>query len=555
MKTLISLLTFGLLLLPGMALCSEGEESYGHLSYLEGDVTVIRLDGREDRGVVNLPVVPGDVIKTGAEGRCEIQFDNGTVTRLDKKGSLLVKTILAPSLTTSWKVTTLELQKGNLYTLSNNYSREIFQVTGPSASILLKSDSNSLVTVNENNDTSVFSERGKVKVMYGESPEKLKEMSIRRGESIRITSKNMIEASQDKDIEFLMWNVKINKHFEELHEGINRLPKPLMRYPRAVIDWAMRWSSIHGEWLYDDIFGLVWRPYLMGGIYHRPFFNADFVTVGDRLFVVPQEAWGWIPMYLGRWYWNDKKGWMWIPGNGFRYTDFFVSSFRYSFYNWFYHQSLNWYWMNYYDNWHMYHNVNPGYPPPAYNPPTKTKRMKGYVIPTDMRELLQKLEKASPALTKSLKLKEVTSIKPGEKLPRLNSLAVERSRTKADSNRRTRSATVFSESGTNFRDWNPDGRNLISRGIKYEYNSARNDIVAPELKLRSSIISDNQKWGLRMAVRSGSNYSSESSFQGSGSYSGGSDSGGSRSVSSSSSSSASRSHSDSSGGGTGKSKD
>ena len=71
------------LTLPVMA--AEGESIYGHVSFVEDQATIIRSDQAEDKAVVNLPLVPGDTIVTGDNGRCELQFDNGTVIRLDQK--------------------------------------------------------------------------------------------------------------------------------------------------------------------------------------------------------------------------------------------------------------------------------------------------------------------------------------------------------------------------------------------------------------------------------------------------------------------------------------
>ena len=62
---------------------------YGHISYVEpgpeGAVPTVVREGRAEAeaAVVNLPIGPGDTVRTTAGRRVEIQFDTGTIVRLD----------------------------------------------------------------------------------------------------------------------------------------------------------------------------------------------------------------------------------------------------------------------------------------------------------------------------------------------------------------------------------------------------------------------------------------------------------------------------------------
>ena len=117
---------------PGNFVYAE-ESTYGHISYVDKEAKVIREDHTEHKAVVNLPVTSGDQVVTSNKGRCELQFDNGTIIRLDKNTRLKVTTILAPSLTSRWKVTTLHLLEGQIYTMIQSYNREMFQVLSNAA--------------------------------------------------------------------------------------------------------------------------------------------------------------------------------------------------------------------------------------------------------------------------------------------------------------------------------------------------------------------------------------------------------------------------------------
>jgi len=48
-----------------------------------------------------------------------------------------------------------------------------------------------------------------------------------------------------------------------------------------------------------------------------PYSHGRWTMAQGQLFWVPFETWGWVPYHLGIWVWNEKKGWLWIPGSVF----------------------------------------------------------------------------------------------------------------------------------------------------------------------------------------------------------------------------------------------
>ena len=93
----------------------SGIESSGHISLIEGEITIVKTDGEMLRGAVNYPLVTGDVILTGKKGRCELQLTNGTIIRLDKNSDIKLISLLTESLTSGKKISTLKLMKGSIY--------------------------------------------------------------------------------------------------------------------------------------------------------------------------------------------------------------------------------------------------------------------------------------------------------------------------------------------------------------------------------------------------------------------------------------------------------
>ncbi len=123
---------------------------------------------------------------------------------------------------------------------------------------------------------------------------------------------------EKRDIEFMAWNEYVDRHFKELHYGISKVPANLTKFKnQALLYWAEKWSSRFGEWIYDELFGYVWRPADERFAFsQRPFFHASFARVNGELFLIPQEPWGWVPAHMGTWVWL-KRGWTWIPGDWF----------------------------------------------------------------------------------------------------------------------------------------------------------------------------------------------------------------------------------------------
>ncbi|MCP5103084.1 MAG: FecR domain-containing protein [bacterium] len=528
----LMLITFGFT--TGDAYASDAEigSIYGHISYVEGNPKVIRTDKTQEDATVNLPVVPGDLIVTGAKSRCELQFDNGTVMRIGKKSRLKVVTVLAKSLTTRWKITTLELQHGKLYTINQSYNNERFQIITPNAAIKLKRNSISTIDF-RGGKTLITCDRGKFDVMFGDEAKDLSKETVKKGKTYTVTSDHKLAAKGKRDIDFMAWNEYIDKNFKQLHYGVSKVPKKIYKYNKALVHWAEKWSSLVGEWVYDDLFGYVWKP--ADEIFAhaaRPFFHAKFVNVGGQMFIVPTQQWGWAPAHLGTWVWM-KWGWTWIPGSAFSRG----SSFDYamgSSYNPYafgmYYPTLHYWIHNTYGDEELYyyyrsHGVRAWRA--AYQKKFKKKvsapSLKG--LPRNIRTIVKRLNKApvtsikkrlgiltadmrKPLMTKTFKVKPITTTPKT-----LERATLAKNKPSIKTTKPTRATPVTlknkmklaalkktSDSKKNariYRDWNPDKRWALHRGVKVLYSSKSNEVVCPRLGLSSKTITAAKRSALR----------------------------------------------------------
>jgi hypothetical protein len=332
---LASLALGALMILPAAASDSPyrvvngpAEFYYGHISFVEaktggGGPLILRGGaGTPEPAVLNAPLGPGDSVRTAAAGRIEIQFDNGTIIRMEADSELGIETILARTLSENNRMSNLALRRGRLYVMYKQYSsKEIFQVVLPQAAVKLRHNTVAMIGINGDMDADIQVKYGKADVLFGPSADALEKRIVGKGlRAIVGAGHPFAYRPIDANSDFETWNQAINDDFLELHKGLSALPKPVRRLSPAIQAFAEKFGNIYGTWVYDDYLGYVWRPnyndtYPNGS--WQPYFHGQWVSSGGQMYWVPGEPWGWVPYHLGVWQWDAKKGWYWIPGSAF----------------------------------------------------------------------------------------------------------------------------------------------------------------------------------------------------------------------------------------------
>lgn len=495
--SLLFILLVVVLTLPGMA--AEVESIYGHVSFVENQTTIIRSDRAKDKAVVNLPLVPGDTIVTSNNGRCELQFDNGTVIRLDENTRLRITTVQAPTLSSRWKVTTLHLLQGQMYTLPQTYGTEMFQIITPNAAVKLKSRTAATIRFNADLSTTLFSDAGKFEVLYGADSKTLKKVKVKAGQAYVINAANTLALSGEKrNLEFVAWNEYVDRHFKELHYGISKVPPKLKFENSALQYWAEHWSSLYGEWVYDELFGYVWKPASeQFAHFDRPFFHADYVRINGQLFLVPQESWGWAPAHMGTWVWLNR-GWTWIPGDWFHsgIVDFFgIHTFpTWDYYflmacgdDIFMHNGLQGWRFDYL--WRYYREVWEQIRESWINR-TDVEPKLG-ILPDKLADIMKRVNRApADEVAKRFGMDHALSVISTDKLPNREAKLPNKISDAAGNRRPSLGLEARNESGRKgmngaLRDWNPDSRWADARGYSIRYSSSRNAVLCPELNISS----------------------------------------------------------------------
>lgn len=334
-RTSLGIAFLGLFLSPLMAADSpyqvvNGPKDfyYGHISLVEAKAesespVILRGDARvPEPAVLNAPIGPGDTIRTSPSRRVEIQFDNGTIIRMDTDSELRIETILARALSADSRMSNLVLSRGRLFVMYKQYSaREIFQIVLPKAAVKLRHNSVAMIGLNGDNDADVQVKYGKADILFGQTADKLDKRVVGKGMRAIVGSDYRFAfQAVAENSDFETWNKTINDDFQELHKGLSTLPKPVRRLNPAVQSFAEKFGNFYGTWIYDDYLGYVWRPnyndtYPNGS--WQPYFYGQWISSAGQMYWVPGEPWGWVPYHLGIWQWDAKKGWFWIPGSAF----------------------------------------------------------------------------------------------------------------------------------------------------------------------------------------------------------------------------------------------
>src|SRR5436190_4732447 len=83
------------------------------LSYIVGGVQIDRNTGQFEKAIVNLPITQGTKLRTEADGRAEVEFEDGSTLRLAPK-----TTVQFPQLSlrdSGAKISGVDIQSGTVY--------------------------------------------------------------------------------------------------------------------------------------------------------------------------------------------------------------------------------------------------------------------------------------------------------------------------------------------------------------------------------------------------------------------------------------------------------
>lgn len=277
------------------------------ISHVEGTVQIL-----DDNGVVfeqahaNMPVTQEMHLKTGSDGRAEVQFEDGSVARVTPNSGINFDQLQRTSEGST--VTQIQAASGLTYYEFNNRGGKYTVRFGPYTATATKS-SVFRVAVDQN-PAQIAVMRGSVHVETGNDggldvqPNQTATLDMQDSASYDV-AQNITADSWDQ------WNSDRDQHLSQMGS-------------RATMARAVggnpddpAWSDLDasGNWYDMPGYGMGWTPAGVGSGWdpfgsgywgYYPSFGYTWISANQ---------WGWLPYHCGAWNWFNSPGWVWFPGN------------------------------------------------------------------------------------------------------------------------------------------------------------------------------------------------------------------------------------------------
>lgn len=281
---------------------AESKARIVRLSEVEGSVQMDRGTGDGlDKTFLNMPVVEGSRLKTGSDGRAEVEFEDGSALRLIPNSEVVFSRLALGD--DGQKVSAVQVNAGTVYV---NYrekkSGELKLTFGPES-----------VTVTEpvHFRVAMANDEATLAVLKGD-------LNVtRQSGALEINQKhtaifNLKTDQYDiaKNIEHVSYD-EWDKQQTEYHDRYGASGKSYSSSPYA---YGMSDLSYYGNFMSVPGYGTVWQPYFMDASW-SPFQDGGWMFYpGAGYMWVSAYPWGWTPYRYGNWAFVPGYGWVWQPG-------------------------------------------------------------------------------------------------------------------------------------------------------------------------------------------------------------------------------------------------
>ncbi len=288
------------------------------ISFIRGDVQIKRGgdDKQEwERAALNLPLVEGDELSTGANSVVEIQLDSYNHIRLWENAFLKFTTLRDEGIAVSLPQGTMSLR-----ILDFDKKKSYFEIDAPETTLSVERAGMFRIDAGDTRNAEIrvtATEEGEAKVYTKSSG-----FTLRNGRTARI----FIEGNYAGDYE----TSNVSRITDEFDEWVLQRDAVIAKrlkdasydkyYDRDI--YGAEDLSEYGEWIYTKKYGYVWKPYANSV---SSYSNWSPYRYGHWRWIpvygwtwVNDEPWGWATYHHGRWVW-DNNNWVWTPYGYYRW--------------------------------------------------------------------------------------------------------------------------------------------------------------------------------------------------------------------------------------------
>jgi hypothetical protein len=307
---------------------AESKARIVRLSEVQGTVQIDRAAGDGfDKAFINLPVIEGSRLKTGKDGRAEVEFEDGSALRLAPDSEIdFIRLALGDD---GQKLSTVQLVSGTVYADLHpkkagekktdqfllNFARE--SVSMPEAAHFRVELADATATL------AVF--KGKLSAT---TPSGQFDLAEKHGATIDLANNDLAKndlAKDDvanggpakKDTFVVAKNYEVDPsdawdrqqtdyHDRYAYAGGSSISSPY--------GYGMSDLNYYGNFMMVPGYGNVWQPYFIGANW-SPFQDGGWAFYpGAGYMWVSGYPWGWMPYNYGNWAFAPGFGWVWQPG-------------------------------------------------------------------------------------------------------------------------------------------------------------------------------------------------------------------------------------------------
>ncbi len=275
-------------------------------AHVEGQVTIQRASEiRSEDALLNMPVIPGDRLWTGADGRAEFQLADGMLMRLDINTKLDTAALGVPGDEEN-DITVLRLWSGSAILTGGYFENpaKTLQVDTPAASSFILEEGLVRIDIDPDGATVVSVYRGLTEVVALDSS-----VLVRAGQRTVVgpgyAPEEAFNFNTTELDDFDIWS----DERDTIHSA---------NYSESYVDSSIAPYTYdltnYGNWFYDSYYDSnCWRPYV--GYGWSPYFYGYWSWYPWGYYWNSWEPWGWACYHYGSWGWCPGYGWAWVPGN------------------------------------------------------------------------------------------------------------------------------------------------------------------------------------------------------------------------------------------------
>jgi len=275
-------------------------------AHVEGQVTIQRaseIDAEE--ALLNMPVIPGDRLWTGPDGRAEFQLADGMLVRIDVSTKLDAEALGIPGDAEN-DLTVLRLWSGSAILTGGVFdsTAKTLQVDTPATSVFILEDGLTRIDIDDEGATYVSVYRGTAEVV-----------ALNSSVLVRAGQRSVVGPGYSPEEPFTFNTTELDdfglwSDARDLRHSAN--------YSQNYVDDSIAAYTYdftdYGNWFYVSYYdSYCWRPYV--GFGWNPYHYGHWNWYPWGYYWHSWEPWGWACYHYGRWDWLPGYGWTWIPDN------------------------------------------------------------------------------------------------------------------------------------------------------------------------------------------------------------------------------------------------